>query len=76
MCIGPLAPKAPSVPAPPPPPLPAPPIPQQVVGTQGTSSARASARRRAQLSGGPGQNRTILGGVLSGGSSGTSSLLG
>jgi len=57
MCIGPLAPK---VASPPPPPKPIAPVPvaQNIVGD------RDSLRRRAALSGGPGQNRTLLSGSL------------
>lgn len=60
MCIGPLAPRAAT-----PPPAPAPPqpiaVPQNVVSA---TADRSGLRRRAALSGGPGQNRTLLSGSL------------
>ncbi len=60
MCIGPFAPK---VATPPPPPAPPAPIavPQNIVSS---TIDRTSLRRRAALSGGANQNRTLLSGSL------------
>jgi len=61
MCIGPFAPKAQTPAAPPPVPKPIA-IPQNVVSTAGTDRSRD--RRRAAISGGTQQNRTLLSGSL------------
>lgn len=60
MCIGPFAPKVQTPPPPPAPPAPIA-IPQNIVS--GTVD-RSRLRRRAALSGGTGQNRTLLSGSL------------
>lgn len=62
MCIGPFAPRAVASPAAPPP-VPKPiAVPQNIVSTAGTDRSRD--RRRAAISGGAGQNRTLLSGSL------------
>ncbi len=61
MCLGPFAPKVQSPSSPPAPPKPIA-IPQNIVSTAGTDRSRD--RRRAALSGGVDQNRTLLSGSL------------
>ena len=72
MCIGPFAPKSFQAQTPPPPPAPLKPtsVPQNVVFD------RDKLRRRAQLAGGPGQNRTLLSGSLAAPPSSGSTILG
>ena len=72
MCIGPFAPRAFQAQTPPPPPAPIKPVsvPQNVV------LDRDSLRRRALLSSGPGQNRTLLSGSLAAAPSSGSTILG
>ena len=62
MCLGPFAPRAAAAPAPPPAPPKPIAIPQNIVSTAGTDRSRD--RRRAALSGGTDQNRTLLSGSL------------
>lgn len=61
MCIGPFAPKVQTANAPPTPPRPIA-VPQNIVSTAGTDRSRD--RRRTAISGGAGQNRTLLSGSL------------
>ena len=73
MCLGPFAPKIQTPQAPPAPPKPIA-IPQNIVSTAGTDRSRD--RRRAALSGGVDQNRTLLSGSLVSSPSSGRSLLG
>ncbi len=73
MCIGPFAPKAVAPQAPPPVQKPIA-VPQNVVSTAGADRSRD--RRRAALSGGTQQNRTLLSGSLVSAPGSGTSLLG
>ena len=73
MCIGPFAPKSTAAPPPPTPPKPIA-VPQNIVSTAGTDRSRD--RRRAALSGGAQQNRTLLSGSLVSSPASGQSLLG
>ena len=73
MCIGPFAPKSVAPPTPPPVQKPIA-VPQNIVSTAGGDRSRD--RRRAALSGGTQQNRTLLSGSLVSTPSSGSSLLG
>lgn len=73
MCIGPFAPKVPASVAPPPVQKPIA-VPQNIVSTAGVDRSRD--RRRAALSGGAQQNRTLLSGSLVSVPGSGSSLLG